>query len=182
MLDARRFLGLLAAGRNPRVTEGLARVVYVPETARLDQLLPLFGKSHSEVVLCVDEYGTVDGLVRIGDVADRLVAKFAESDAIGAEMEELIEQGVSRVEEGRWSVPGRLGVREWAELFGQAVDRRASTVGGLVMSRLGRMPRAGDEVDFGNVRVRVSAMRGNLIERLEVFLEDRARPGKGEAA
>lgn len=172
MLDARRFLGAHVAGRNPRLTEGLEKIVYVPETARLDKLLSQFGRSHSEVVLCVDEYGTVDGLVRIGDVADRLVAKFAEDDAIVAEMEELAEQGVVRLGEGKWRVPGRLGVREWSELFGQAVDRRVSTVGGLVMSKLGRIPRVGDEVDFGNVHVRVSAMRGNLIERLEVFLEE----------
>ncbi len=131
----------------------------------------------------MDEYGTVDGLVRIGDVADRLVAKFAEDDAIVAEMENLAEQGVARLGEGRWSVPGRLGVREWSELFGQVVDRRVSTVGGLVMSRLGRIPRVGEEVDFGNLHVRVSAMRGNLIERLEVFLDEEpaARAWEGDA-
>jgi CBS domain containing-hemolysin-like protein len=176
MLDARRYLGAWAAGRAPRLTEGLAPVVYVPETARLDQLLPQFRRSDSEVLLCVDEYGTVDGLVRIGDVADRLVAKFAEEDAIAAEMKELAEQGVERAGPGRWRVPGKLGVREWSELFGQDVDRRASTVGGLVMARLSRMPRVGDEVEFKNVRVRVSALRGNLIERLEVFLDDQ-EPG-----
>ncbi len=178
MLDARRYLGSHVAGRNPRLTDNLAPIVYVPETARLDKLLAQFGKSHSEVVLCVDEYGTVDGLVRIGDVADRLVAKFAEDDAIVAEMEELAEQGVVRRGEGRWSVPGRLGVKEWSELFGQVIDRRVSTVGGLLMSRLGRIPHVGDEVDFGNLHVRVSAMRGNLIERLEVFLDEE---GAGEA-
>lgn len=172
MLDARRYLGAHVAGRNPRLTDNLSRVVYVPETARLDKLLPQFQRSHSEVVLCVDEYGTVDGLVRIGDVADRLVAKFAEDDAIAAELEELAEQGVIRRSEGRWAVPGKLSVREWSELFGQQIDRRVSTVGGLVMSRLGRIPKVGDEVDFANLHVRVSAMRGNLIERLEVFLDE----------
>lgn len=177
MLDARRFLGAWAAGKSPRLTDGLAPVVYVPETARLDQLLPQFKRSQSEVLLCVDEHGAVDGLVRIGDVADRLVAKFAEEDAIAAEMQELAEQGVERLGEGRWRVPGKLGVREWSELFGQEVDRRASTVGGLVMSRLSRMPRVGDEVEFKNVRVRVSSLRGNLIERLEVFLEDGEKGG-----
>jgi CBS domain containing-hemolysin-like protein len=173
MLDARRYLGAMAAGRTPRLTDGLLPVVYVPETARLDKLLPQFGRSHAEVLLCVDEYGTVDGLVRVGDVADRLVAKFAEEDAIASEMDELTEQGVERLGEGRWIVPGKLGVREWSELFGQEVDRRASTVGGLVMAALGRMPRVGDEIEFKNVRVRVSVLRGNLIERLEVFLEDK---------
>jgi CBS domain containing-hemolysin-like protein len=180
MLDARRYLGSHAAGRTPRLTEGLEKVIYVPETARLDKLLAHFGRSHSEVVLCVDEYGTVDGLVRIGDVADRLVAKFAEEDAVVAEMEELAEQGVKRLGEGKWSVPGKLGVREWSELFGQAIDRRVSTVGGLMMSRLGRVPRVGDEVDFGNLHMRVSAMRGNLIERLEVFLVEEAEAAPGE--
>lgn len=172
MLDARRYLGALAAGRSPRLTDGLAPVAYVPETARLDQLLPQFARSHSKVLLCVDEYGTVDGLVRVGDVAERLVAKFTEEDAIASELDDLAEQGVERLGEGWWRVPGRLGVREWSGLFGQEIDRRASTVGGLVMARLGRMPRVGDEIEFKNVRVRVSVLRGNLIERLEVFLDD----------
>jgi CBS domain containing-hemolysin-like protein len=71
---------------------------------------------------------------------------------------------------GEWLVPGRLPAREWAEMFGLKPDARVSTVAGLVLARLGRLPVVGDEVRLGNVRLTVEAVEGRVAERVRVRL------------
>jgi CBS domain containing-hemolysin-like protein len=77
-----------------------------------------------------------------------------------------------------WEVPGRLSIRDWAEFFGPgdlSVDRSVSTVAGLILARMGRVPQVGDAVTIRNLRLRVEAMTGRVIEKVSVSLVARAR-------
>jgi CBS domain containing-hemolysin-like protein len=77
-------------------------------------------------------------------------------------------------------VPGRLSVRDWEEFFEPAMTEaqrgRVSTVAGLILARLGRLPREGDLVEIGNVSLRVEAMAtgGRTIDRVRVSLAKQA--------
>jgi CBS domain containing-hemolysin-like protein len=92
--------------------------------------------------MCVDEVGQVTGLVEIEDAVNELLASAAERD-VGED------EGVHQVGPGEWLAPGRLSVRDWAELFGRGeleravANGRVATIAGLLMSRLGRLPRGG---------------------------------------
>ncbi|MFW5681625.1 MAG: transporter associated domain-containing protein, partial [Phycisphaeraceae bacterium] len=85
---------------------------------------------------------------------------------------------VEKLAPGRFSVTADLAIHDWADLFGRntAVDAvrttsAISTLGGLVMSRLGRVPEVGDEVTIGsNLKLRVDAMDGSRIDRIVVEL------------
>jgi CBS domain containing-hemolysin-like protein len=59
------------------------------------------------------------------------------------------------------------------------VDRAVSTVGGLILARLGRVPLAGDEVRVRNLKLRVEAMSGRVIEKVSVSLVQRPEPAGG---
>jgi CBS domain containing-hemolysin-like protein len=169
MLDVRRYFPAVEAGAGkgaPKLGSFLSRPLFVPESARLDQLLDAFRRSRRERALCVDEFGAVVGIVGIGDVMSQLVAGPGPEVAGGG-------GGVARVGEDRWVVPGRLPARELAEYFfgpagGRALDARVSTVAGLIYARLGRVPQTGDTVRLGNVALSVESMAGRAVERVAV--------------
>jgi CBS domain containing-hemolysin-like protein len=58
-------------------------------------------------------------------------------------------------------------------MFGQHADPRVTTVAGLVQAALGRIPRVGDAVTLGNLRIQVEFVSGNIVHRLVVSLLDR---------
>jgi putative hemolysin len=171
-LDAKIYLvARQVMQRPPAVTDCLRPVLFVPERARLDQLLDLLRRSKRYEAVCVDEYGSVVGIVAIDDVLRQLVAEPAGEGGPDA-------SGVERVAAGTWRVSGRMSVKDLAEFFerpgmgGNGLDRSVSTVGGLILLRLGRVPRVGDVVTLGNVSLRVESMdqravRGVLVEIAE---------------
>ena len=173
LVNVQRVLPELARhGANARIP--LASLVepvrFVPERARVDQLLEHFRTTHSDAALVVSEHGELVGLVQIDDVIGELV-KFASAGGEDAGAQ------VRMVAPGAWEVPGRLSVRDWEEFFEpRTEDRRArthvSTVAGLILARLGRVPKEGDKVTISNLVLRVEAMRGRTIERVLVRLAD----------
>ncbi len=170
MLDAQHYLAARSqrGGKSdPLVSTLLEPVRYVPERARLDQLLDHFRTTETHLALCVDEVGAVTGLVEVEDAVKELVR--TRPEVTGGDVR------VEKLGPGSWVVPGRLGVRHWADFFGRELSAsdaaRVATVGGLIMARLGRVPKAGDCVSVGGVKLRVEAMDGTFIERVHVSIE-----------
>ncbi len=171
MLNARRYLAARLQRRarglpgDPPARDFIETPTFVPERARLDQLLAHFRGRGPQTAVCVDERGEVTGLVRLEDVVRQLVDVPREGPGPGFE-------GIREIGPGAWLVSGRLNVRDWEDYFDAApaepVDRRVRTIAGLVLSKLGRVPREGDAVRLGNVEIRVETMRGRRIEAVRV--------------
>lgn len=172
VLSAHRYFAARDAGR-PRAEAMHAATdppVFVPETARLDQLLDLFHRKRAHMALCVDEQGSVSGIVQIEHVVRDLLLSHADERAGQDEL-------VRRVSDSAWSVSGRLSVRDWDELIGggptdTSTGARFGTIAGLVMARLGRVPSVGDSVTVGGMRITVESMDGLAIERVRVQAEE----------
>ncbi|MBX3357504.1 MAG: DUF21 domain-containing protein [Phycisphaeraceae bacterium] len=166
LLNTKRYLAAAAAGISvPRTTDFIEPVRYVPQTARLDQLLEHFRTSGTQFALCVSEHGDVVGSVKIEDVAERLVAELPVDEHGAPDTDDIVQ-----IAPGRWLVPGRLSARDWAELFGQVADTRVTTVAGLVQARLGRIPAKGDTVEIGNISIEVDSVVGKVADRVLVSL------------
>ncbi len=133
---------------------------FVPELQRADRLLTELRRLGVTVCIVVDEYGGTSGLVTIEDGVEHVVGDIAGS---------FETDGQPRVEPlggGRYRVDAGLSVHEWAGVFGRdpqvegvAALQAVSTVAGLVMAMLGRVPRVGDAVRVGNVSITVDRMR-----------------------
>jgi len=152
LLPVRRFL--LDPPRRADDREAIERLLtpahYVPETARLDQLLDRFRETHTQLAIVVDEYGGTSGVVAAEDVVEELVGDIASDEDRGG-----IEPP-TRIQPGQWRVDGATPIHDWAEAFGaRLVSPQVATLGGLLLSRLGRAPRVGDHIELSNVRLEV---------------------------
>jgi putative hemolysin len=149
---------------------------YVPEIARLDQLLEHFRRTATSLAVAVDEYGGTAGVVAAEDVVEEVVGDIAGEERIGF-------TPPAQLDRGRWRVDGGTSIRDWAEAIGQRLaSPQVSTLGGLIISRLGRAPRAGDIVDLGNLRLEVERVeRVRVVSVIVTLVGDAAAHTGGEA-
>lgn len=148
-------------------------VRFVPDSQRADQLLSELRRTGVTLCIVVDEYGGTEGLVTIEDAVEHMVGDIAGS------FEAEVEPQVEHLGEGRYRVGADLPVHDWEAVFGRdaqvegvATLRAVSTIAGLVMAMLGRVPRVGDTVHIGNVRITVDAMRdASRVESVVIALQ-----------
>ncbi len=170
---------LLAQGDPDLDINKLVRqVVFVPELQRADQLLVHFRKTGTTFAIAVDEYGGTSGLITLEDVVEHMVGE------IVGPHEAPVQPQVQQVQPGLWRVSANLPMYEWMDAFapytamtmalGPETVLRAgvSTLGGLVMAKLGRLPKVGDHAAIGNVTLEVESMRGRRIEWLTIRLTE----------
>lgn len=167
LLDVKPYL-LASRKRTVNLRAFLRPVHYVPQTARLDQLLEHFQSTHTRQAIVVDEYGGTAGIVAIKDVVEELVGEIPSSEGASPAPPKMIGAG-------RWRVDGDVSVHEWAQAFGQRlVSPRVATLGGLMFERLKREPQVGDVVEIGNVRLEVEELDGTRIKTVIVSLIPRS--------
>jgi len=132
---------------------------FIPEQANLAHVIRHFGAVGGHVAIVVDEYGGTAGLVTNEDVVEWIVGELPTSDV------ESPAAVAEPIDENTYRVAGDLGIGAWADRFGVTeVDRHVSTVGGLILSKLGRLPRVGDSVRIRNLTLTVEAMGRHRIE------------------
>ena len=129
----------------------------------LDRLLELFQKERNQLAIVLDEYGGTEGLVTLEDVLEELVGE------IHDERHESQQRFVQR-EDGSWLVDGGVGLDELIETLGLSVEnqptRDYSTVSGLVLAELERIPAIGDQLRWKTLDIEVVDMDGRRIDRL----------------
>jgi CBS domain containing-hemolysin-like protein len=139
------------------------RVHFVPEQKTVISLLELFRRTGTDTAIVVDEYGGIAGSIRLEDIAEELIGPIE-----GADQTEPIEP-IGPLE---YRLAGDLAIHDWAEVFGiEATDVRFSTIGGLVTSLLGRIPRNGDVARLKGFKFTVEKVARHRIETLILILE-----------
>jgi len=142
---------------------GVARkLIYVPETARLERLLQLLLERKLHMAIVVDEYGGTLGLVTLENVLEELVGQI--QDEFDQEKPLLI-----KTSETSWQIAGTLPLHELEELVGEPLQEEGiTTASGWVTQRLGGFPKAGDSVPLSGSEIRVEEMDGMRVARLSV--------------
>lgn len=137
--------------------------LFVPESLPVEKLLAIFQRKRVHMGIVIDEYGGTSGIVTLEDVLEELTGEI--QDEFDSE-----EPKVEKLPDGRLSVDAAMPLDEIRDALGihPGDDEDVDTLGGLVLVRLGRMPRVGDEIELDGRAVRVSRMRGRRILRLVV--------------
>ncbi len=150
LLDVKRFL--LREAAMPR--DCAVEPTFIPEQATVDQLLEHFRSTHTKLAVVVDEYGQVAGQVTLYETLAELLEMRTVTPAA------LSEAGIVRRADNLWELDGDCRIRTLADAFNFEIDEdaRYSTVGGLILDRLGRIPEVGESVQFGGWNVTVTAV------------------------
>ena len=151
ILLAKDLLRHYAGDDDVNVREMLRPAIFVPEAKRLNVLLREFRASRNHMAIVVDEYGGVAGLVTIEDVLEQIVGEIEdEYDFDEASDNILAEPG------NRWRVKALTQIADFNAAFGTSFgDNEHDTVGGLVIHRLGRLPKRGELVAVDGFRFQV---------------------------
>jgi magnesium and cobalt transporter len=143
------------------IKECLRPAVFIPESKRLNVLLKEFRANHNHMAFVVDEYGGVAGLVTIEDVLEQIVGDIGDEYDIDDDLD------IRKEGERQFTVKAQTRIGEFNDYFGTAFsDEEFDTIGGLVMSNLGRLPRRGEAFAFGGIDFKV--LRGDR-RRLDVL-------------
>jgi CBS domain containing-hemolysin-like protein len=138
------------------------KIIYVPETARLEKLLRLFLDRKLHLAIVVDEYGGTVGLVTLENIVEELVGQI--QDEFDQEKPLL-----TRASETSWEVAGALPLHELEELVGATLRAEGvTTTSGWVTHQLGGFPKMGDTMKVGDCDLRVEEMEGTRVARLRV--------------
>ncbi len=142
----------------------LRQPVFVPESTRGLKVLEMFKQTGTHIALVVDEYGVIQGLVTLNDILIEIVGDVPSDD----DQEEP--QAVQR-EDGSWLLDGMLSIDEFFELFAIKeipAEHRGSyqTLGGFVITHLGRIPKASDYFEWQGMRIEVVDMDGNRVDKV----------------
>jgi CBS domain containing-hemolysin-like protein len=137
-------------------------IAFVPETLELDRLLKRMRTERFHLAAVIDEYGGISGVVTLEDVIEEIVGQI--QDEFDIEKPEI------RVEEdGAYVVSGGMLVEDLEdELDIELSDRDEDTIGGVVLSELGRTPTVGDRIELGPVALEVLDVDNNRIKDLRL--------------
>ena len=143
----------------------LAReVLVVPETRRIDEILADFQTRKEQLAVIIDEWGVFEGIVTIEDVLEEIVGDIRDEFDTAAQ-----EQSIERRADGSYAVDGGVPLHEVNDVLGSDFENEGvETVGGFVLSCLGRVPEVGDEVERDGYRLRIDAVEDARIERLAI--------------
>ncbi len=122
----------------------LRPAVFIPESKRLNVLLKEFRSNRNHIAIVVDEYGGVAGIVTIEDVLEQIVGDIEDE----YDFDET-EDNILREKEGVFRVKAGTEIADFNQTLGAAFpDEEYDTVGGLVVSRFGHLPKRGESVRF----------------------------------
>ena len=139
------------AGEEFNMRDMLRPAVFIPEAKRLNVLLKEFRSNRNHIAIVVDEYGGVAGMVTIEDVLEQIVGDI-EDEYDYDETEDNIFQDAS----GRYRVKALTEIVDFNEVLDTNFsDEEFSTIGGLVVSKFGRLPKRGENVIFDGMKFTV---------------------------
>jgi CBS domain containing-hemolysin-like protein len=162
VVHVKDVLRAAAAGETPSAGELLRPVLVVPETKPLRELLREFQSSRQQLAVVVDEYGGTSGIVTLEDVLEEIVGEI--QDEHQREGPEWVREapGVFLVDAG-----AHFEVLE--EIFNVEVgDVAFDSVAGLVLDRLGHLPRLGEKAAWQGLEFEVVEVDRRRLRRVRV--------------
>lgn len=162
----RDFLKAAHAGQDLNLLDNLRQPLIVPESKPALEILDMFKKTGSHMTIVVNEFGGIEGLITLGDILEALVGYISTTDQPGEP------EAVQR-EDGSWLFDGTLPIDE----FKQYLDLKTlpgeelghyQTLGGFVMTQLGRIPTTGDKTEWDGLRFEVVDMDGRRVDKVLV--------------
>jgi putative hemolysin len=163
IVDVRDLVARAAGGEAMDIRRVMRQPLFVPDSIRALRLLELFRESGVHFAIVVDEFGGTDGVITLNNVLEAIAGHLVEPEG---------ERFVRRPD-GSWLVDAAVTMDEFWDELGlperRTEGRRAySTLGGFVVTHLGRIPAAGDSFEAFGLRFEVVDMDGRRVDKVLV--------------
>jgi len=135
----------------------------VPETSPLDNVLTTMERTHAHLAVVIDEHGGTAGIVSIEDLLEEVVG----------EIDEGVPESppLAPADDGTVTAAGTVRLDELGQALKVDLEHEeVDSVSGLVLARLGRPPVVGDVVDYGRIRLEVTAISGHGVKSVRASL------------
>lgn len=165
LIYAKDLLGEI--GKRPEqfsLRERMREAYFVPETKPLRALLHEFQNQKLHIAVVLDEYGGTAGIVTLEDILEELVGDIAD------EYEETPQESVRKIDETTIEVDARTYVEDLNDEYELDLpeDEDYDTVGGFVFSRLGYVPKAGEDFDYENLKFTIASAEPRRVKRVRI--------------
>ena len=158
MLHSKDLLAQLLSGKPLDIRAATTEALFVPMSMTASKVLDLFRETGKHIALVIGEYGGMEGLVSIQDILEEIVGEVEEE-----------EHAVQR-DDGSWLLDGMMSIDDFEEMFdieeAPGAHEGYETLGGFMLSLLGNIPKAGDELDWESLHFEVLDMDGNRIDKV----------------
>jgi CBS domain containing-hemolysin-like protein len=162
----------LPAGAEPPLTTLMRGAYFVPESKRVSELLKEMQRRQVQMAIVVDEYGGTAGLVTVEDLLEEIVGEIR--DEYDVESETVTDEG-----NGAFVFSGKVSVDEVRDRLGVEIEREGfETLGGYLLSHLGRMPYVGEQFDVDELSVEVLEVERRRITKVRVRRREPAAEGE----
>jgi CBS domain containing-hemolysin-like protein len=148
---------------------------FVPETKPVTDLLREFQRRRVQSAIVVDEYGGTAGLVTLEDLIEELVGEIR--DEYDVESELVVDEG-----NGAYVFSGTVDIDEVVERLKVPIEREGfETVGGFLLSRLGRVPVVGESFEIDGLKVMVVDAERRRIRKVRIVRAESVAEASGNA-
>jgi putative hemolysin len=147
-------------GEAIKLKDLLKPAFFIPETMLASRALEIFKEKGTEILLVIDEFGGIQGLLTINDILEEIVGQI-----------EMEEPQATQRQDGSWLLDGMLQVDEFKEIFKLNAlphEDEYETLSGFVMMSLGRVPQSADHFDWQGLRFEVIDMDGRRVDKVLV--------------
>ena len=146
----------------PPLTTLMRSAYLVPESKRVSELLKEMQRRQAQMAVVVDEYGGTAGLVTVEDLLEEIVGEIR--DEYDVESDTVVEEA-----DGTFVFSGKVGIDEVKDRLGVEIEREGfETLGGYLLSHLGRMPYVGETFEVDDLAVEVLEVERRRITKVRV--------------
>lgn len=136
--------------------------MFVPETKKIDELMKQMQTSRTHLAIVVDEYGVVSGLVTLEDLIEEIVGEI--KDEFDKE-----EKDIEVLEDGSILVNAKLSIKDFNEKLKTNIpEGDYETIGGFVLSLIGKLPSVGDFALYQDMKITVEKISKRRITRIKI--------------
>lgn len=142
-----------------KLKDKLRPAFYVPETMFASRALEIFKEKNAELMLVIDEFGALQGLLTLNDIIEEIVGDIE------------VEPQATQRQDGSWLLDGMLEADNFKEIFkldSLPHEGEYETLSGFVMTSLGRVPQAADHFEWNGLRFEVMDMDGHRVDKVLV--------------
>ena len=159
----------LIIGINPNekfnISDYIRKPYYTFEYKKITRLFGEMKKTRNHMAIVLDEYGGTVGIVTIEDLIEEIVGEIED------EYDEDKNHNIEVINEGEYIVDGSVRLEDISELIGIRMESlEFDSVGGLIIEKLGRFPRDGEEILYNNIKFVVEKVDKNRIKKIRIYI------------